>query len=114
MALRVIWHFMDRDVTHKILYGSKRSEAMNYLLYYTQYVVLFYYVPNQNKVFLSYILSYMQICQTTCFCYCISKTKNEFGQNSEENIILIGPGPYTKLLTGQYTKILSGFADKDK
>jgi hypothetical protein len=47
---------------------------MNYLLYYTQY---------------------MQICQTTCFCYCISKTKNEFGQNPEENIILIGSGPYT-------------------
>jgi len=57
--------------THKLLYGPKRSwgpytilwvtdrsinchlarSAMNYLLYYTQY---------------------MQICQTTCFCYCIS------------------------------------------
>jgi len=59
--------------------------AMNYLLYYTQY---------------------MQICQTTCFCYCISKTKNEFRQNPEENIILIGPG--------QYTKILTGCANKDK
>jgi hypothetical protein len=93
MALRVIWQFMDRDVTHKIWYGPKRSwvpyiilwvtdrsinchlarSAMNYLLYYTQY---------------------MQICQTTCFCYCISKTKNELGQNPEENIILIGPGQY--------------------
>jgi hypothetical protein len=92
---------MDWDVTHKILYGPKRSwgpytilwvidrsinchlaqSAMNYLLYYTQY---------------------MQICQTTCFCYCISKTKNEFRQNQEENVILIGPGPYTKILTGQY------------
>jgi hypothetical protein len=47
--------------------------AMKYLLYYTQY---------------------MQICQTTYFCYCISKTKHEFGQNPEENIILIGPGKY--------------------
>jgi hypothetical protein len=37
--------------------------AMNYLLYYTQY---------------------MQICHTTCFCYCISKTKNEFHENPEE------------------------------
>ena len=36
----------------------------------------------------------MQICQTTCFCYCISKTKNELGQNPKENIILIGPGQY--------------------
>jgi len=36
--------------------------AMNYLLFYTQY---------------------MQICQTTCFCYCsISKTKNKFGTKS--------------------------------
>jgi hypothetical protein len=59
--------------------------AINYLLYYTQY---------------------MQICQTTCFYYCTSKTKNEFGQNPEENIILIGPG--------QYTKILTGCANKDK
>ena len=48
----------------------------------------------------------MQICQTTCICYCISKTKNEFGQNLEENIILIEPG--------QYTKILTGCANKDK
>ena len=56
----------------------------------------------------------MQICQTTCFCYCISKIKNEFGQNPNENIILIGAGPYTKLLTGQYTKILTGCANKNK
>ena len=25
MALRAIWQFMDRDVTHRILYGPKRS-----------------------------------------------------------------------------------------
>ena len=56
----------------------------------------------------------MQICQTTCFCYCISKTKSEIGQNMEENIILIGPGQYTKIFTGQYTKILTGCANKDE
>jgi hypothetical protein len=67
--------------------------AMNYLLYYTQY---------------------MQICQTTCFCCCISKTKNEFGHNLEENIILTGPSQYTRILTGQYTKILTGCANIDK
>jgi hypothetical protein len=87
---------MDRDVTHKILYGPKRSwdpytilrvtdrstnchlarSAMNYLLYYTQY---------------------MQICQTTCFVILYLRQKNEFEQNPEENIILIGPGQYTKL-----------------
>ena len=56
----------------------------------------------------------MQIFQKTCYCYCISKTKNEFGQNSEENIIFIGPGQYTKILTGQYIKILTGCTKKDK
>ena len=118
MALRVIWQFMDlfvmdRFATHKIVYGPQlrfgpydilwvisqttnchlARSAMNYLLYYTQY---------------------MQMYQTTCFYYCISKTKYEFGQNPEENIILIGPGPYTKILTGQYTKILTGCANKDR
>ena len=32
--------------------------------------------------------------------------KNEFGQNPEENIILIGPGQYTKILTGQYYTVI--------
>jgi len=63
---------------------------------------------------LLYYTQYMQICQTTCLCYCISKIKNDFRQNPEENIILIGPGPCTKILTGQYTKILTGCANKDK
>ena len=85
--LRSIYYFVGDRPVH-----LARS-AMNYLLYYTQY---------------------MQICQMTCFCYCISKTQKEFGQNLEENIILIGPGPYTKILTGQYTKILTGCANKDK
>ena len=34
------------------------------------------------------------------FCYSISKAKNEFGQNPEENIILTGPGQYNSILTG--------------
>ena len=64
----------------------------------------------------------MQIFQTTCNYYCISKTKNEFGQNSEENIIFIGPGQYTKIFSlfvflsvaGQYFNILTGCTKKDK
>ena len=80
MALRAIWKFMDRSINCHLA-----QSTMNYLLYYTQY---------------------MQICQMTCFCYCISKTKNEFGQNPEENITLVGPG--------QYTKILTDCANKDK
>ena len=73
---------------HQIVHGTNghlARSAMNYLLHYTQYI---------------------QICRTTCFCYCISKTQNEFGQNPEENIILIG--------SGQYTKILTGCANKNK
>ena len=95
MALRAIWQFMDRDVTHKIvygphLYGSKRSwgpytilwvtdrfinclmarNAMNYLLYYTQY---------------------MQICQTTCFWYCLSETKTSSDKIRKKALYWSGP-----------------------
>ena len=102
MALRAIWQFMDWDVTHKILYTillvTDRSinchfarSAMNYLLLYSIHANL----------------------SDDMFCYCISKTKNEFGQNPEENIILIGPDQYTKILPSQYTKILPGCANKD-
>jgi hypothetical protein len=41
-------------VTDRFINCHLARSAMNYLFYYTQY---------------------MQICQTTCFCYCISKTK---------------------------------------
>jgi hypothetical protein len=60
----------------------------------------------ERTIFFDFARWYMQICHTTCFCYCISKTKNEFHENPEENIILIG--------SGQYTKILSGCTNKDK
>jgi hypothetical protein len=111
MALRAIWQFMDRDVTHKILYGPKLRS-----IYYFVGDRPVHKLPLGPKCHELFVISYSihAICQTTCFCYCISKTKNEFGHNSEENIILIGSGPYTKILTGQYTKILSGFANKDK
>ena len=94
---------MDRDVTHKILYGPKWSwgpytiwwvtdrsincylarSAMNYLLYYTQY---------------------MQICQTSCFCYCISKTKNEFGQIRKKTLYWSGPVNVLKYWPSTLTK----------
>ena len=73
--LRSIYYFVGDRPVHKLPFGSKCHELF---VIFTQY---------------------MQICQTTCFCYCISKTKNEFRQNPEENIILIGPGQYTKILT---------------
>ena len=40
------------------------------------------------------------------------RQKNEFVQNPVENIILTGPGQYTKILTDQYTKILTGSLTK--
>ena len=83
-----IYYSMGDSPVHKLPFGPKCHEL---------FVIL-------------YSILYMQICQTTCFCYCLSKTKNEFGQNPEENIILY----YTKILTGQYTKLLTGCANKDK
>jgi hypothetical protein len=38
------------------------------------------------------------------FCYCISKTKNEFEQNPEKNIIWTGSGLYTDIWTSSLTK----------
>jgi hypothetical protein len=91
MALRAIWQFMDRDVTHKIVYGPKRilwvtdwsinchlaASAVNYLLCYTQY---------------------MQICQTTCFCYCISKTKTGSDKIRKKTLYWSGPVHIIQLL----------------
>jgi hypothetical protein len=113
MVLRAIWQFIDRDVTHKILYGPEGSWCPYTILWVTDQSINCYLARSAMN-YLLYYTQYMQICQTTCFCYCISKTKNEFGQNPEENIILIGLGQYTKILTGQYTKLLTGCANKDK
>jgi hypothetical protein len=93
--LRSIYYFVGDRLKrswgpYTILWVTDRSinchlarSAINYLLYHTQY---------------------MQICQTTCFCYCLSKTKNEFGQNPEENIILIGPVNILKYWPASLTK----------
>ena len=88
--LRSIYYFVGDRPIHKLPFGPKCHEL---------FVILYSILANLSS--------------TTCFCYCISKTKNEFGQNQEENFILIGPGPYTKILTGQYTKILTACANKD-
>jgi hypothetical protein len=88
--LRSIYYFVGEGPVHKLSFGPKCHEL---------FVILYSIHANLS---------------VTCFCYCISKTKNEFGQNSEENIILIGPGQYAKILTGQYTQILTDCANKDK
>ena len=44
------------------------------------------------------------------FCCCISKAKNESGQNPEENIILTGPGQYYTFITcwwGKYENLFT-------
>ena len=104
---------MDRDVTHKILYGPQLRFGPYTILWVTDRSINCHLARSAMN-YLLYNTQYLQICKMTCFCYCISKTKNEFGQNPEENIILIGLGQYTKILTGQYSKILTGCANKDK
>jgi hypothetical protein len=74
--LRSMYYFVGDRPVHKLLFGPKCHEL---------FVIL--YPINTNL-------------SDNMFCYCISKTKNEFGQNPEENIILIRPGQYTKILTG--------------
>jgi hypothetical protein len=73
--LRSIYYFVSDRPVHKLPFGPKRHEL---------FVILYSIHANLSS--------------TTYFCYCISKTKNEFGQNPEENIILIGLGQYTKIL----------------
>ena len=110
MALRAIWQFMDRDVTHKIVYGRKRSWGPYTILWVTDWSINCHLARSAMN-YLLYYTQYMHICQTTCFCYCISKTKNEFRQNPEENIILIGPGQYianSSWHSGSYGSIWTG------
>ena len=80
--LRSIYYFVGDRPVHKLPFGPKCHEL---------FVILYSIHANLSD---------------DMFFYCISKTKNEFGQNPEENIILTGPG--------QYTKIFIGCANKDK
>ena len=82
--LRSIYYFVGDRPLHKLPFGPKCHEL---------FAILYSIHANLSE-------------DMFFFSYCISKTKNEFGQNPEENIILIGPG--------QYTQILTGCANKDK
>ena len=48
MVLRAIWQFMDRDVTHKIFYGPKRSTKYSMKLI-TKYDVYNWYTYTVHK-----------------------------------------------------------------
>ena len=113
MALRAIWQFMDRDVTHKICIWTEAKLRSIYYFVGDRPVHKMPFGPKCHELLLILYLIH-EICQTTCFFVIVYLRQNEFGQIPEENIILIGPGPYTKILTGQYTKILTGSANKDK
>ena len=80
MALRAIWQFMDRDVTHKIVYGPKR------ILWVTDWSINCHLAGSAVKYLLCYT-QYMQICQTTCFCYRISKTKTGSDKSGRKHYI---------------------------
>jgi hypothetical protein len=64
---------MNRDVTHKI-YGPKRSWDPYTVLWVTDRSISCHLARSAMN-YLLYYIQYMQICQTTCFCYFISKTK---------------------------------------
>ena len=86
--LRSIYYFVGDRPVHKLPFGPKCHELF----------VILYSLHVRRHVF---VIVYL-------------RQKDEFGQNPDENIILIVPGPYTKILTGPYTKILIGCANKDK
>jgi len=45
-------------------------------------------------IYLLYYTQYMQICHRRHVFVIVYLRQNEFGQNPEENIIVIGPGSY--------------------
>ena len=73
--LRSIYYFVGDRPVHKLPFGPKCYEL--FVISYSMHANL------SDDMFL---LLHIQ-------------TKNEIGQNLEENIILIGPGHYTKILT---------------
>ena len=74
--LKFIYYFVGDRPVYKLPFGTKCYEL---------FVILYSIHANLSD--------------DMVFFYCISKTKNEFGQNPEENIILIGPGQYIQINT---------------
>ena len=60
--------------------------------------------PKCHELFVILYSIHANLSEDMSFCYCISITKNDFGQNPEENIILTGLGQCTQILTGSLTK----------
>ena len=103
MALRAIWQFMDRDVTTK--YYRDRSEPEVRILFVGDRPVhKLPFGPKCHELFAILYSILANLSDNMFFYYCISKAKNEFGQNQKENIILTGPGQYTVILTGSLAK----------
>ena len=77
--LRSIYYFVGHRPVHKLPFGSKCHEL---------FVILYSIHANLSDDM--FLLLYIQ------------DKKNEFGQNPEENNILIGSGQYTKLLHNDF------------
>jgi hypothetical protein len=60
--------------------------------------------PKCHKLFVILYSILANLTDDMFFCYCISKAKNEFGQNPEENIIFTGHGQYNVILAGSLAK----------
>ena len=110
MVLGAIWQFMDRDVTHKILYVPKQRALVHTIYYFVgdRPVLKLLFGPKCYELFVIYILIvssiFANLSDDMFFCYFIFKTKNEFRQNPEENMIMTRPTQYTVILTGSLTK----------
>jgi hypothetical protein len=72
-----------------------------FILYFTIILSLFVFV-SEPVVMLYSILA--NLSDDMFFVIVYLRQKNEFVQNPVENIILTGPGQYTKILTGSLTK----------
>ena len=79
--LRSIYYFVGNRPVHKLPFGPKCHEL---------FAILYSLLANLSDDML-FVIVYL-------------RQKNEFGQNPEENIILIWPAQYTKILTAALTK----------
>ena len=75
--LRSIYYFVGDRPVHKLPFGPKCEEL---------FVILYSILANLSDD-MFFVIVYL-------------RQKNEFGQIPEKNIILNGPGQYTKILTG--------------
>ena len=115
MALRAIWQFMDRDVTHKIFYGPKRSWGPYAILWVTDRFINCHLARSCHELFVILYSILANLLDDMFFVIVYLRQKKQFGQNPEENIIFIGPGQYIANSSwhwGSYGSIWTGPSPK--